>query len=219
LSVDQPPQPGAGGGPAYPPAPGASAPVAEASTDESTVDEAPADRADEPEADDAAVGLGEPGQVATADDPGEADADGLAPSGSLDDANGAAAAGPGSGDDVVDSVTVDLVEFDEVRSRESELASAQPTAEQEPTAGVEPQAGVEPEPQAPPQAAVEPEAEPEPVRVPLAEDASVEERVRYHVAGLDGIERRPLAEHAQRYDEVHVELQAALTEIDGESGG
>jgi len=47
----------------------------------------------------------------------------------------------------------------------------------------------------------------------------VEERVRQQVATLVGIENRPLAEHAQRYDEVHAELQAALTEIDGESGG
>ena len=47
----------------------------------------------------------------------------------------------------------------------------------------------------------------------------VEERVRQQVARLDGIEALPPAEHAQRYDEVHAELQAALTEIDGEGGG
>jgi hypothetical protein len=52
-----------------------------------------------------------------------------------------------------------------------------------------------------------------------AVNGPVEERVRQQVASLVGIENRPLAEHAQRYDEVHVELQAALTEIDGESGG
>jgi hypothetical protein len=49
-------------------------------------------------------------------------------------------------------------------------------------------------------------------------DRPVEERVRRQVAALDGIADRPLSEHAQRYDEVHAELQAALTEIDGESG-
>src|SRR5215467_4522734 len=72
LSVDQPPQSGGDRVPAdaaYAPTPGASAPVVDASIDESTVDEAPADRADEPEADEAVVGLNEPGQVATADDP------------------------------------------------------------------------------------------------------------------------------------------------------
>jgi hypothetical protein len=52
----------------------------------------------------------------------------------------------------------------------------------------------------------------------LGADAPVEERVRRHVAALDGIADLPLSEHAQRYDEVHAELQAALTEIDGESG-
>ena len=46
----------------------------------------------------------------------------------------------------------------------------------------------------------------------------VEQRVREKVAALDGIEDVPLGEHAQRYDEVHAALQAALVEIDGESG-
>lgn len=46
----------------------------------------------------------------------------------------------------------------------------------------------------------------------------VEQRVREQVAALDGIEDVPLAEHAQRYDEVHAALQAVLVEIDGESG-
>lgn len=49
-------------------------------------------------------------------------------------------------------------------------------------------------------------------------DLPVAERVRRRVAALDGIADLPLSEHAQRYDEVHAELQAALTEIDGESG-
>ena len=53
----------------------------------------------------------------------------------------------------------------------------------------------------------------------LSADAPIEERVRHHAASLDGIEHRPIGEHAQRYDEVHTELQAALTEIDGESVG
>ena len=46
----------------------------------------------------------------------------------------------------------------------------------------------------------------------------VEQRVHDQVAALDDIEDVPLAEHAQRYDEVHAALQAALVEIDGESG-
>lgn len=54
------------------------------------------------------------------------------------------------------------------------------------------------------------------------EDASgaapVEQRVREQVAALDGIEDVPLDEHAERYDHVHAALQAALVEIDGESG-
>jgi hypothetical protein len=53
----------------------------------------------------------------------------------------------------------------------------------------------------------------------LGADALVEGRVRHLVAGLDGIEQLPLAEHAQRYAEVHGKLQAALTELDGESSG
>jgi hypothetical protein len=53
----------------------------------------------------------------------------------------------------------------------------------------------------------------------LGADAVVEDRVRHLVAGLDGIEKLPLAEHAQRYADVHGKLQGALTEIDGESGG
>jgi len=50
------------------------------------------------------------------------------------------------------------------------------------------------------------------------EPVPVEQRVREQVAALDRIEDVPLAEHAQRYDEVHAALQAALVEIDGESG-
>jgi hypothetical protein len=51
-------------------------------------------------------------------------------------------------------------------------------------------------------------------------DLPGEEQVRRQVSALlDGIENRPLAEHAQRYDEVHTELQVALTEIDGVRGG
>jgi hypothetical protein len=46
----------------------------------------------------------------------------------------------------------------------------------------------------------------------------VEHRVHEQVAALDDIEHVPLAEHAQRYDEVHAALQAALVQIDGESG-
>lgn len=46
----------------------------------------------------------------------------------------------------------------------------------------------------------------------------VEQRVREQVAALDGIEDVPLGEHARCYDEVHAALQAALVEIDGESG-
>jgi hypothetical protein len=53
----------------------------------------------------------------------------------------------------------------------------------------------------------------------LAADAPVEERVRRLVTGLEGIEHLPLAEHAPRYADVHAQLQGALTEIDGESGG
>ena len=52
----------------------------------------------------------------------------------------------------------------------------------------------------------------------LTEATPVEQRVREQVAALEGIADVPLAEHAQRYDEVHAALQAALVEIDGESG-
>ncbi len=56
-------------------------------------------------------------------------------------------------------------------------------------------------------------SEEEPMPVPA------EERVRRQVAALDGIDERPLAEHAERYDQVHAQLQAALTGIDGGAGG
>ena len=48
-------------------------------------------------------------------------------------------------------------------------------------------------------------------------DLPVAERVRRQAGALDGLADLPLSEHARRYDEVHAELQAALTEIDGES--
>jgi hypothetical protein len=54
---------------------------------------------------------------------------------------------------------------------------------------------------------------------PTSDQSSPEERVRGQLAELDGIEERPLAEHAERYDRVHAELQAALTEIDGTAEG
>ena len=57
-----------------------------------------------------------------------------------------------------------------------------------------------------------------PVEASPVEAVPVEQRVREQVAKLDGIADMPLAEHAQRYDEVHAALQAALVEIDGESG-
>ena len=57
-----------------------------------------------------------------------------------------------------------------------------------------------------------------PVEASPVEAVPVEQRVREQVATLDGIADMPLAEHAQRYDEVHAALQAALVEIDGESG-
>jgi len=43
----------------------------------------------------------------------------------------------------------------------------------------------------------------------------VDERVRRQLAQLEDIEHRPLSEHAERYDQVHAELQAALSDIDG----
>jgi hypothetical protein len=57
-----------------------------------------------------------------------------------------------------------------------------------------------------------------PVDATPVDATPVEQRVREQVATLDGIEDVPLAEHAQHYDEVHAALQAALVEIDGESG-
>jgi hypothetical protein len=57
-----------------------------------------------------------------------------------------------------------------------------------------------------------------PVEATPVEAMPVEQRVREQVAALDGIEDVSLAEHARRYDDVHAALQAALVEIDGESG-
>jgi len=47
----------------------------------------------------------------------------------------------------------------------------------------------------------------------------IEERVRRQVSELDEIETLPLGEHAERYNQVHAQLQAALSEIDGGAGG
>ena len=47
----------------------------------------------------------------------------------------------------------------------------------------------------------------------------VDERVRSQLAQLEDIEHRPLAEHAERYDQVHAELQTALSDIDGAAEG
>lgn len=55
--------------------------------------------------------------------------------------------------------------------------------------------------------------EQEPVQTP------VDERVRSQLVQLDDIEHRPLAEHAERYDQVHAELQSALSDIDGAAEG
>jgi hypothetical protein len=56
--------------------------------------------------------------------------------------------------------------------------------------------------------------EQEPVQTP------VDERVRSQLAAqLEDIEHRPLAEHAERYDQVHSELQTALSDIDGAAEG
>jgi hypothetical protein len=54
---------------------------------------------------------------------------------------------------------------------------------------------------------------------PSPQQAPVAERVRLLVSELDGIETRPLGEHAERYSQAHVQLQAALSEIDGGAGG
>ncbi len=55
--------------------------------------------------------------------------------------------------------------------------------------------------------------EQEPVQTPA------DERVRSQLAQLEDIEHRPLAEHAERYDHVHAELQTALSDIDGAAEG
>jgi len=47
----------------------------------------------------------------------------------------------------------------------------------------------------------------------------VDERVRRQLAQLEDIEHRPLAEHAERYDHLHAELQTALSDIDGAAEG
>jgi hypothetical protein len=65
----------------------------------------------------------------------------------------------------------------------------------------------------PPKEAQPVSLEQEPVQTP------VEVRVRRQVAELEGIEHRPLGEHAERYDQVHAELQAALSDIDGAAEG
>jgi hypothetical protein len=45
--------------------------------------------------------------------------------------------------------------------------------------------------------------------------ASGTARVQAALSELDGVQQRPLAEHAESYARVHAQLQAVLTEIDG----
>jgi hypothetical protein len=45
--------------------------------------------------------------------------------------------------------------------------------------------------------------------------SAVQERIEKQRAVLDDIQQRPLGEHAALYNEVHTQLQAALTELDG----
>ena len=44
--------------------------------------------------------------------------------------------------------------------------------------------------------------------------SDVDAAVKQHLALLDGVADRPLTEHADRFDQVHTGLQAALAEID-----
>lgn len=55
--------------------------------------------------------------------------------------------------------------------------------------------------------------EEEPIQTP------VEDRVRGQLAELEDIDDRPLSEHAERYDRIHTQLQAALTDIDDTAEG
>jgi hypothetical protein len=43
---------------------------------------------------------------------------------------------------------------------------------------------------------------------------SVLRQIADSVAGLDGLEQLPLSEAAQRFSELHAELQGALTDLD-----
>lgn len=72
------------------------------------------------------------------------------------------------------------------------------------------------DPAAPPRSAAE--AQPEATRPSPAEASTTSSEVREFVTALDGIENRPLSEHADRYAAVHAELQSALTSLDDASG-
>ena len=50
---------------------------------------------------------------------------------------------------------------------------------------------------------------------PAADAGSAEARVQGGLTALDGLNSRPLAEHAPAYDALHEDLQAVLAEIDG----
>jgi hypothetical protein len=64
------------------------------------------------------------------------------------------------------------------------------------------------------------EGEPRPAPVPAPPAAAVSGRQRAEqvtalLGTLAGLRDAPLTEHVERYQEVHAELQAALTSIDG----
>ena len=50
-------------------------------------------------------------------------------------------------------------------------------------------------------------------------ETPIEDRVRAQLADLEEIDDRPLSEHAERYDQIHEQLQAALSDIDDAGEG
>lgn len=56
----------------------------------------------------------------------------------------------------------------------------------------------------------------EPAAVPPGSEQATDpqQRIESAMAGLDGVEDRPISEHVERFDAVHVALTEALADID-----
>jgi hypothetical protein len=91
----------------------------------------------------------------------------------------------------------------------------QPESQAEPELPSQSRSEPEPWSESKPQSEARSAAEPMPATEDAQPGTADSDVVRRQMDELEDIERRALAEHAERYDHLHAELQAALSDIDG----